>query len=267
MNDLELQVLRLIRSEPITTQAIGLALRGGSAETCKNWARKRVRRLVALEMIELIATGYRLTVLGKQTAMRDTESEPLIWLDMDGVVCDLEGFVITKMSRNPEDFPERVFGIPELFEKRGDFWKVVEDYGWTETFANLQWTSWGKTVLAVCRKYARVKFLTSAPNDKAKTGKLIWVNQNTDLSPADDVVFESDKWKYALPGTVLIDDRIEVVAPFIEHGGLGISFPRRLLSARGYVSDEGGSLSPFEQDVRDGVAAAKARMGNDTQDT
>lgn len=69
------------------------------------------------------------------------------------------------------------------------------------------------------------KFLTAPFDEISKNGKLIWIANNFKLTKEEaqkKVIFEKEKWHYANPNSILIDDTEENVNKFRIHGGLAI---------------------------------------------
>jgi len=172
-----------------------------------------------------------------------------IYCDMDGVLVDFESAVINDINKQlASDNPYRPKAAAKVIAKLGRNYIVLNDidkesstnskiarsYMYAlvqddeEWWAKLPWRPGGKKLWAYIRQFNPE--LLTAPMDKGgKTGslpgKLQWVEQNLKISP-DRVIFEHDKWKYAISrdekSNILIDDFESKINPWIEAGGIGI---------------------------------------------
>ena len=132
------------------------------------------------------------------------EKEYKIFLDMDGVITNMQKS-LSKISDKP---------IRELGSV------VWEDESFWE---NLEWMPDGRELFEKVKAYGNYTLLSSPgrmTNDIVISGKEKWIRKN--LGENITYIFEVDKFKYAEPCHILIDDSIAKVAPWLGAGGMGI---------------------------------------------
>lgn len=154
----------------------------------------------------------------------------MIYLDLDGVLCDLESTVIRLAGHDPDTVAERPFGLGNILPGANkDFWRLLKEAGLAEQFASLPWLPWGRDVLAACRSAdPNVVIATSTGPDETGLvgkGKRLWLQREV---PGIPYVFISRKGELAGDDAVLIDDQMRNVAEFRETSRPAIPFPRYL---------------------------------------
>ena len=135
-----------------------------------------------------------------------------LYLDMDGVLADFNK-AYTKMATQLED--------------RKRFRAAVMDY---HIFEDLEFMPDTQELLNHVKKLRDVKIeiLTSMgtfnpeQGHAAKTQKLKWLKKHNINYPANFVRTKTEKAQYATPTSILIDDSIGCISPFIRKGGHGI---------------------------------------------
>lgn len=121
----------------------------------------------------------------------------ITYLDMDGVLCDLQGYLFEK-------YPDRVWpwdrGIvgPEAWRLGNIDWPSVE-------FEKMKWTPFGRSLARWCQKQGEVIVLTAGPPG---AGKEEWVKREM---PGVEIIVEVEKWRVKEEGDVLVDDKDENV--------------------------------------------------------
>ena len=129
-------------------------------------------------------------------------AKPIVYVDMDGVLADLYSHA-AEIS-NVEHYNQMT---PEQWET---FFKDSDAY---HLFRDIHPFSTANTLLGLVKKYAGGYTILSSPLsfDRAGSikGKTEWLKNHITVKP-DNIVFEHDKYKYAVqPGgtpNVLIDD-------------------------------------------------------------
>lgn len=142
-----------------------------------------------------------------------------IYVDMDGVVADFDAFVLENLGRTFS----HIVG-PKGDSEMWDFLKSVD-----RLYYILKPTSYAQELMEmVAATGANVEFLTAIPRRTSIPGaeldKRQWVQEvfgdkfKMNIGP-----FSGDKWKWAKPGDVLIDDRADNIEDWITKGnGIGI---------------------------------------------
>ena len=148
----------------------------------------------------------------KLTSLLENNQKYLIYLDMDDVLCDFEGQFELLTGHHPTVYKQK-FGDKE-------FWRETGELG-VNYWATMPWMSDGKKLWNFV-KGLNVKLLTAPPSTNsgdAKRGKLIWAKKNLGNI---EVIFETNKYKYATPTSILIDDRPDNINKWKSAGGVGI---------------------------------------------
>ena len=141
----------------------------------------------------------------------------VIFCDMDGVLCNFEKMffdIADVKTETPWDY-EKKFGEDK-------FWNVINSYGikfWTK----LPWMPDGKKLWSyLVKNYKNVNIL-SAPSShdqgQSVKGKKIWLKSNIG-SP--NTILDKQKYKYAKPNHILIDDLEKNIKAWTSAGGIGI---------------------------------------------
>lgn len=139
-----------------------------------------------------------------------------IYLDMDGVLCDFFKEFNSQKWKNfePEDRPR--------------FRYLVYEANLFETLDKLPNTD--KLLDFVASLNVEVEILTSVGTKRtvqgqlAKEQKLRWLKNNGINYKANFVTEKIEKSQYANESTLLIDDSIGCIKPFIQKGGYGILY-------------------------------------------
>lgn len=143
-----------------------------------------------------------------------------VYCDMDGVLADFDGYFKSKTSLTPSEF-EKAHG-------RDEFWKAVFSDG-TDPHAFLKLPLFAHThiLYAVLKHgFADVKILTSPSKTNREIcimDKQNWANKHLGIL-RESMIFEKEKFKYAEPGALLIDDWRKHTSEWEERGGRAILF-------------------------------------------
>lgn len=129
----------------------------------------------------------------------------VIYLDMDGVLCDLDGALnergITRRGRAMASFTASA---------DADFWEALPAYPWT------------RELIALVNTYPRVVIITSpGKSPDCRAGKIRWLHANG-LGHHDLVFSMQGKHRFSHPGAILIDDNFDNAVGFLARGGSSI---------------------------------------------
>ena len=153
-----------------------------------------------------------------------------IYLDMDGVLCDLLPGIAELYGRlfDPEDWPSGEydvsvgFGIPRVA-----LWDHIGKVGGASFWAGLTQAEHYTELVELARLFAmRPPRVLSSPTSfpSSYAGKAAWLIERGWQLP-DEAVFAAEKWQLSGPGRVLIDDHSDNCADWDEAGGESILFP------------------------------------------
>ena len=175
-----------------------------------------------------------------------------IFCDMDGVLVDFEDAAVNKINEalskeNPpmkkladrvkKDLGRDYIIVSDLErnsptksrEAKNYMYRLLEDD--EDFWENLEWMPKGKELWDSIRDSDFKPYILTTPMRKVGSmlGKFRWVQKNIGLDNVQGVIFSKSKYKYAEgeePNKVhvLIDDFIQNIQPWIEHGGIGLKY-------------------------------------------
>ena len=90
-----------------------------------------------------------------------------------------------------------------------------------EFWANLEWMPGGKELWEHIKPHNPIILTSPMSGDGSKSGKIIWCERELGLDK-DRIILETEKYKYATPNALLIDDFTKNTVPFEERGGKAI---------------------------------------------
>lgn len=141
-----------------------------------------------------------------------------LYLDMDGVVADFNGYAEQVLGHSAAD---------ERWEET-DWLKLVEN---PRIYRDLNRTKEADELVNFCRNICKQKdwdlrFLTAVPrkNDVAWAfyDKVNWASLYYSDIPVLFGPYSKDKWQHCKPGDILIDDRTSNITEWTAAGGRGI---------------------------------------------
>jgi hypothetical protein len=155
----------------------------------------------------------------------------LILLDVDGILADLFSGACRLFGEDPEALYRR----PDM---RYDFWKLFADaltdsdfYAEVRGAGRGFWTGLepypkARVIYDVCSALAPTVFCTACISDpECPGGKFAWLSKFTG-KPSFGYHITRLKHHLAGPGRLLVDDKNENCADFVEAGGAAILYPR-----------------------------------------
>ncbi len=134
----------------------------------------------------------------------------MIYLDMDGVIADFDGYF------------EHLFGVLPRQIPATERWKKVNST--PNYWADLPKIPEADTLINYLNKYG-FTILTGVPVsgcEKAKNEKRIWLKNRYGIETDVICCFSRDKAKYCRLGDILIDDWSPNIERWIKAGGIGI---------------------------------------------
>lgn len=132
-----------------------------------------------------------------------------LYIDMDGVLCDFDK-QLSRVIPDYENDPDK--SIPPRI------WKKIEESGerfWSE----MPWMSDGHQLWETIKRYDPAILSSPTKDPSSIEGKKKWLREHL---PGTPFIIESDKSKYADPGSILIDDREKNIIGWEKAKGIGI---------------------------------------------
>lgn len=144
---------------------------------------------------------------------------------MDGVCCDWAGAVFTLFGRENK-WPIGHNDIKSILNVTSEkMWEKIDLYD-DKIWTNLQEYPWFKEMYNRLLTKYDVYFLTSPSQSKySASGKIQWL-QNRFGKQFNKYIITTHKHLLANKNSILIDDTLEKIQLFREHGGKGLLFPQ-----------------------------------------
>lgn len=143
----------------------------------------------------------------------EAEEKLELFLDMDSVITDWNKAVENLGHGKPED------GLEEKMGKEA-FWKMIEEEGGEDFWSEMPWTDGGQELWKFSKQFKPTILSSPARHENSKTGKIKWIKR--ELGENIPYILEKDKFKYAKPNRILVDDYDKKINDWIQHGGIGI---------------------------------------------
>lgn len=160
----------------------------------------------------------------------EEETTYRFFLDLDGVMCDLENNFSQLSGENlgPKAYQEK-YG-------KSAFWDKMESFG-EEFWSDMPWMEDGKQLWDYIKKYNPTILSAPSRDPKSVSGKIKWLKKNLpDLENhnlqtkckkgwdgVSKIILNPDKYRYATgPHDILIDDTPEKIEKWRNAGGTGI---------------------------------------------
>ncbi len=144
-----------------------------------------------------------------------------IYVDLDGVLADFDKLVLDNLGR---EFPHTTNDLEKEDEEMWIFLKNVP-----QLYLNLDPTPYAFDLWNHIKSFgAHVEILTAIPRrhyiPEAEQNKRDWVAKHLGGDVKVNIgPFSADKWKFAKPADILVDDRTDNIQQWINHGsGIGI---------------------------------------------
>jgi hypothetical protein len=141
-----------------------------------------------------------------------------LYLDLDGVFCDFEKGVEEVTGKKPKEQP--IKHMWSALARTPDF------------YAKLDWMPGSKELWQFCRQF-NPEILTGIPmGNWAPKQKRVWVGRNLGWNVVAHTVWARDKYKFAAPNHVLLDDTKKNIDAWKAAGGIGVLHVSPLESIR-----------------------------------
>jgi 5'(3')-deoxyribonucleotidase len=175
---------------------------------------------------------------------------PIIYLDMDGVLVDLNSSLFKILNKIIEDYKKNFFqekkynkklvqnAIQSLKNKPLKFSHMRKEKSTSEIielsyslminnkefWSNLSWNKEGIQLWNFISGHYDVSLLTTPVDKDCEEGKLEWAQKCLKISPQKVLFCDKNKGKFANKNTLLIDDFPENILNFQQAGGKAILF-------------------------------------------
>lgn len=155
----------------------------------------------------------------------------MIFLDMDGVLCDIVGAVGRLFGRDDlaAEWPAGEYGFAKaLGVSEAEIWARVDGEG-VGFWAELPAFPWAEQLVEFCRRVADDVRIVTDPTFGiwAHRGKAIWLERHFGGRLARLYHMTPHKHELAQPGRLLIDDHDANVREFRKHHGQAVLVPQR----------------------------------------
>lgn len=138
-----------------------------------------------------------------------------IFFDMDGVLADFDGFVFENLGRTFNND-----------ESDAEMWQFL--ISTPHMYFNLKPTPYAFILWETAKLLgAKMEILTAIPRryviEESEQDKIDWIHKYISEDVKVNIgPYSADKWKYAKPGDVLIDDRSSNIHDWVNASGIGI---------------------------------------------
>lgn len=152
------------------------------------------------------------------------------------IFCDLDG-VLVNFAKGFSDSNEEKLTPKKYEEKYGkhSISRHLQQFG-TKFWEDLEWMPDGKQLWNYIQPLNPTILSAPSPFEESKMGKVMWLKKHINLPNYDvqtktkhgwdgksKVILSGDKYKFANgPTSILIDDTIKKIEPWINAGGTGI---------------------------------------------
>jgi len=162
--------------------------------------------------------------------LTEAKKKPMVYVDMDGVLCDFFGawYAILKEKGEIKEAREDWVKIKAYLQNINDREKLdrdIEEYGGAEKFfADLPQLPGGKKIIRFLRDHDIPFAILSSPLGSDVKGSIAGKTKWLEAHGLGNVkaIFEHDKYKYAKKGDILVDDYGVNIAKWKNAGGIGI---------------------------------------------
>jgi len=139
--------------------------------------------------------------------------ELILYLDLDGVLADFSTSFLKLTGKSNLETESYQAAKSQLIGT--DFFATIEKFAYTDYL-----------IMRTVELFGEYRIL-SAPliedADNSRKHKLIWIANNLPIMPTE-VVLTKDKYKYAAPNSILVDDHSYNTKSFSDAGGIGVYF-------------------------------------------
>lgn len=154
----------------------------------------------------------------------------MIFLDMDGVLCDFISAALEAHGRIEllQSWPAGEWEIAKVLGcTTGEFWRSVDHQG-EHFWSGLQPYGWARELAHLAARYGET-LIASTPSEShhSAAGKVLWLERHfPGWFPASKRTFTARKDLIARPGRLLVDDSDRNVSAWIAAGGEAVLFPQ-----------------------------------------
>jgi len=145
------------------------------------------------------------------------------------IYCDMDG-VLTDFDKLFQDISGGEFETGFEHEKKygkGSHWKIIDAYG-IKFWSHMPWMPEGKKlwkyIISIDPHAEILSAPSRSPTSFSRQGKPIWITRELGPNVKMNLVLAHDKYKFASPNHILIDDMEENIEKWNTAGGIGIVF-------------------------------------------
>lgn len=126
-----------------------------------------------------------------------------LYVDLDGVLVDFVQGYVDFTGKKPEEIDP--------------FWQPIKDN--VSFWSNLNWMPDGKRLWDFIKDYNPIILSSPLKDTASKKGKEKWVRRNLGKIP---LILETNKYHYASPENILVDDMLKNITKWQHNSGIGI---------------------------------------------
>lgn len=158
-------------------------------------------------------------------------TKPIVFIDMDGVLCNWTKGVADILEMDYDKFlrewPPGTASISDVLKvKQSAYWNKIDKAG-AAFWRALEPFPWFEELWEAAEEVGEVKILTSPScHGSSAHGKMQWIADRFGRFKWRNYVITNQKWLCAGPGRILIDDNDKQCQDFTSAGGRAILFPQ-----------------------------------------
>lgn len=189
-----------------------------------------------------------------------------IFLDMDGVIADLEHSVLSANNRMDLYGQTMALNLEEQLGKPWrEVWKIFIDS--TKSWEDVPVFPWTYELISFVESLGNVTVVTRPLGvDKdfvgcgtCVSGKLLWLSKHYPGVGLHNISFTANKSLLARPGSILLDDDERLLTAYEAEGGRVVVFPQPYNRMKAYTDDRMASVkSQFREIIEDANSYLRA---------
>jgi len=150
----------------------------------------------------------------------------MILLDMDGPLVNFTDAYLELVNSKLKFDDITEWDIWKLTGQTEEQFHIILSNAGENYWSNMKPDKDGIELYKALKAKDDITILTAVFNSDAAIGKIKWIDKWLPREPITPICFDTEKWKYVSPDSILIDDKADNVRSFIKAGGQGFLYPR-----------------------------------------